>query len=604
MNILSVKKKYKSISKLIFKDIPKFAVITGVNGAGKSQFLEMLYYNFYKNKGQSQQNNSIQALLQDCLDISDISLGFDDIIYSPSLFFIGGNSEIDNNNIQSSANQIWRWLIRNNPTHNPNRNSNNQISFPGFITDEGLDEIKKLLKEKGFDPENLSFPQFTDNVNFDFMVHGKMNLEFELSHLFMSYKYMYYDLIISEKLSEEEVLKKLGSKPWDILNNLLIKMKFEYLFVTPEKTKTVSKYKLQLINSKGEMFNVSDLSNGEKVILRLLAWLFTSDNYKKQCKLFLLDEPDAHLHPSQTKMLIDVISETLVKKFDVRVIMTTHSPSTVAMTPAQNLFFMEKEDIENRIKPANKSEAIKTLLYGVRSISIEPENKRQIFTESQVDQFFYEKMQLYLEEHLNKDVVLHFISSGVFDGSVELVKSTVNKLNEAGNSKVFGIIDWDLKNKTEGNVLVPGDGQRYTLENYVFDPLIIGSYLIRNDLLPDDLKDFKKVNHTLLNELDEKSLQDFSYNLEGYLYSLPYSDQREYAESERIGGQRIKVSTEFCKLKGEVILDNLQAKVPSLKKFNVKGQLVKELTLNYLKYNYELLPIEIKNTLIKIQDAN
>jgi ABC-type lipoprotein export system ATPase subunit len=37
-------KKYKSIELLIWEDIPPFAVITGLNGSGKTQLLEVLAF--------------------------------------------------------------------------------------------------------------------------------------------------------------------------------------------------------------------------------------------------------------------------------------------------------------------------------------------------------------------------------------------------------------------------------------------------------------------------------------------------------------------------------------------------------------------------------
>ncbi len=55
----------------------------------------------------------------------------------------------------------------------------------------------------------------------------------------------------------------------------------------------------------------------------------------------------------------------------------------------------------------------------------------------------------------------------------------VAELSEAGNSSVFGLIDWDGKNRSEGRVTVLAAGRRNGLENVLLDPLVIGALLAR-----------------------------------------------------------------------------------------------------------------------------
>ncbi|SEG36333.1 AAA family ATPase [Jhaorihella thermophila] len=49
--------------------------------------------------------------------------------------------------------------------------------------------------------------------------------------------------------------------------------------------------------------------------------------------LLLVDEPDAHLHPSTQEKLINILAEA-AREFDTQVILTTHSPSVVRALPA------------------------------------------------------------------------------------------------------------------------------------------------------------------------------------------------------------------------------------------------------------------------------
>lgn len=81
-----------------------------------------------------------------------------------------------------------------------------------------------------------------------------------------------------------------------------------------------------------------------------------------------MDEPDAHLHPSMTRQFIDILKGVLVDHYKVRVILTTHSPSNVALAPETSLFVMARE--QPRIRRAtSKAEAIGLLTSGLVIVS-------------------------------------------------------------------------------------------------------------------------------------------------------------------------------------------------------------------------------------------
>ena len=88
-------------------------------------------------------------------------------------------------------------------------------------------------------------------------------------------------------------------------------------------------------------------------------------------KVLLLDEFDAHLNPSLSKMLIDVIKNTLVGGFGMQVIMITHSPSTVAHVDDEDLFWMERGQ---PIKKSSRKEIIPILADGITTVNEEEED--------------------------------------------------------------------------------------------------------------------------------------------------------------------------------------------------------------------------------------
>ena len=74
------------------------------------------------------------------------------------------------------------------------------------------------------------------------------------------------------------------------------------------------------------------LSDGEREVLFLITGLFNAKfSYNSiGINLLLLDEPDAHLNPELAEFLINLLIDVVVKELGIQVIMTTHSASTVA----------------------------------------------------------------------------------------------------------------------------------------------------------------------------------------------------------------------------------------------------------------------------------
>ena len=52
-----------------------------------------------------------------------------------------------------------------------------------------------------------------------------------------------------------------------------------------------------------------------------------------------------------------------------------------------------------------------------------------------------------------------------------------------GIKSVYGIVDWDLQYNGNDYVKVMGKNKRYTKENYIFDPILITAFLLREKLI-------------------------------------------------------------------------------------------------------------------------
>src|SRR5690606_37032757 len=145
--------------------------------------------------------------------------------------------------------------------------------------------------------------------------------------------------------------------------------------------------------------NLDSLSSGEKTIIALIFVLYHASSNGQFPQVILFDEPDAHLHPSLTQLFIDVIQKVLVEEQKVKVIITTHSPSTIALAPDVSIYKMDRV-LGYPIKE-NITSAIEDLTNGLTSVTVEESNlgiiynikntnKHILFTEGITDKIILE----------------------------------------------------------------------------------------------------------------------------------------------------------------------------------------------------------------------
>ena len=126
-----------------------------------------------------------------------------------------------------------------------------------------------------------------------------------------------------------------------MVREIIQESKLPFEINDPEGLALFGQFQLKLTHCQTqEEIDFGDLSSGEKVLLSLAFYLFSSREKNTFPKLLLLDEPDAHLHPSMSKQFLDVVKNILVDKYGVQVIMTTHSPSTVILAPNDAIYEM------------------------------------------------------------------------------------------------------------------------------------------------------------------------------------------------------------------------------------------------------------------------
>ena len=275
----------------------------------------------------------------------------------------------------------------------------------------------------------------------------------------------------------------LPAPPWDVVNALLAEAGFDLRLAPPSGT--VAEAEPVQFVSRGQTVNVEDLSSGERTVVGLLASLYAGRSGADLPALLLLDEPDAHLHPSLTAQILAALDDVLVRRLGVRIVLTTHSPSTVALAPDDAVFVIEG----GQVRPSDKWAAVSALTAGI--VTVGPDTKF-VFVEDHDDVAFYSAVVDVVERldptfpkgrlaflPANKDV-----TDGKGSGGRDRVVKWVSDLDTPA---VHGLIDYD-QGPAEDAPDPPRVWRvgRYALENYLLDPLLLAAFRARSQDKPLD----------------------------------------------------------------------------------------------------------------------
>lgn len=435
-----------------------------------------------------------------------------------------------------------------------------------------------------------------------------------LSLLFKAYQVKQFDNDVNEFrnkkhgnisfLSKEDFIKTYGKPPWELVNKIIEEANLDYYIKSPETDHRDVPYELKLINKiNGAEIQFSDLSGGEKVLMSLALALYNSSFDYDFPDVLLMDEPDAPLHPSMAKQFLKVIENVFVNENNVKVIMTTHSPSTVALAKDESLFQMNKNS--PRLIPTTKDKALKILTSGVPSLSVNYENRRQVFVESKFDAYIYENIYRKLRDYLTPEISLNFISSGVGgQGDCNQVKEVVNKLSSFGNKSIYGIIDWDLTNNGNEYVKVLGLNKRYSIENYIFDPILLGVFLLREKFITRDKFNLKESeSFTVISGFSETRLQEFVNIVLGTIkknIEEPIEESKE--ESILINGSKLQLPKWFLRTQGHKLEQVIKTTFKQLERFQREGELKNQIIDKVIDEMPNMVSIDILNVFKSIQN--
>lgn len=530
----SFNKTYKSISPFEWNNIAPLSILTGLNGVGKSQLLEIIaseYNSIYHNNRNNQQ-----------LPSSFIDHKFKFKKYTNGANSFGhlslGHQNVSHSDLKLIINTIYKEKHPEKPqsTYNPSFTQDDEKELTRLMAAKNSNNrfyhLAKSKANKIFSFLSLYLKKEESHITpFDIAINLPEHILFEdysgtngenLEFTFFLYEY--------KRLAR----KKQGLEnadtipPWEILNEAIEASSLPYkvsfpdgkliasIFDNPLNDSLEVQFKINIQHTiKGYQLQFGDLSSGERILMSLAMQLYYAKERGIEHDVLLLDEPDAHLHPSMTQQFFRVIYDVLVRRHGVNVIMTTHSPSTVALAPlnVDCVVYELKKDPTTITPVTSREDIIRSLTEGI--VIVMPAT-RTVLIEGKDDKPFYEALYVTLlnQKKLTGKATLTFVTGT----GVSSVHHWSKGLRDAGLSETIrGIIDKDNNNTVSDGILRL---ERYSIENYIIEPVAVmvtgraipGS-IVRHGLFPGDEYKFHDLTQEHVQEITNSVLNYIEPNI-------------------------------------------------------------------------------------------
>ena len=136
-------------------------------------------------------------------------------------------------------------------------------------------------------------------------------------------------------------LKETSPERFGLLNDIIQKY-FGISLSNIKFNETLDEYVTTEYTEKNIELDIVMGGSGFLQFLQLLTFILS-----KKSSIVLLDEPDAHLHPSLQKILISVLTE-LSKNEHIQFIIATHSKEIVSHSDPRNIIYIDSENKEGK----------------------------------------------------------------------------------------------------------------------------------------------------------------------------------------------------------------------------------------------------------------
>ncbi len=242
---------------------------------------------------------------------------------------------------------------------------------------EDYDFIRKLIPEKNIfeiNEKDLESPDFflldIANEEKEYRILQTQNSLNKVQADEWGHKLVY--------MGKDDFIKTHGFSPIEQINEVLNEYDCNGYYLTSNQNQIPlgqdkNSFKIQINlkhNEPGYQTTFDKLSSGEKTLIALALLIYKSKKKKIIPRVLLLDEIDSSLHPTMIKRLLSVIENLFVNKNGIKVILVTHSPTTVALSPNNSIYIVQQTG-QKKVTKAEKSNAIKFLTEGFATLNQE-----------------------------------------------------------------------------------------------------------------------------------------------------------------------------------------------------------------------------------------
>jgi hypothetical protein len=319
--------------------------------------------------------------------------------------------------------------------------------------------------------------------------------------------------------------------------------------------------------------------------------------------VLLLDEMDAPLHPEMVHRWLGVVSNGLVGQQGMHCIITTHSPTTVALAPEAALY--EMTDGFSGLTKVSKQEALNKLTFGVPTLSIDYSGRRQVFTESDTDAAIYERVYSLIKSRIECQRELNFLSTGMrnkdggeINSGCTVVTNIVQRLNDAGNQSIYGIVDWDRSATSTDRVRVIAEGSHNGIENLLLDPLLICLLLLKERKPPEGLHDIERFAGA-----DTLASIDLQRMIDAIQYKVVTASGGILTPVTYLDGATANVLQDYLVMDDHALEDALRKAFPFLRKWLNRGALVMAVVDEVLTEHRGFCPLPMKTMFESVANA-
>jgi predicted ATPase len=512
--LLSFVKNHKSILAAVCRDdLPDFVVIVGPNGAGKSHLFEAILNGSVSIDGinSAQHGNDNEIKLFELGQLVPNSGGEQQPMQFKDVW---GRIKPT---VLATAQQ-WGYpqtdeSLRRNADNFTAQVSNN-LNLPRLVIENAQTSAGKLLPFFSNSDYRDHFPLYQSAQDlFQYSVTDIFLTYFEKwrNNKFNKFLNLHDGVATATWIDDEIFIGKYGRAPWIVLDEVLDTMGLAYRFEEPVDLPPDVPYQPKLVAmDTGTTVSLETLSSGEKVLLALALGLYAGQhmaNTVRKPKLLLLDEADASLHPSMIRSLLTVTQNVLCAEHGVKILLATHSPTTVALAPESGIYSLARTG-DPRMTKVSRERALSQLTVGIPTLSVKVDDRRQVFVESEYDERYYDLLYRSLRPRIDSPYTLNFISSGSGrSGGCGAVINLVTALRAKGNTAVLGVVDRD--NRRGAPEHIDFMAERYSIENFLLDPLLLGAFLIRERVRSSDQLGLPAgVRHFEITETNSQALID------------------------------------------------------------------------------------------------